>query len=450
MKNKSQFYSNFKYNPINNSDTFNNLIIDDLFNLSTKTGSIKSNALYSNLLECFFSKETADEIKANNPQILKQVLKIIPYEYFNESDFLFKTRVFALSDDNTLFELNLESKIFVQTYVFENNPNIIFSNNTLYFFDKNNKYVLIEDNNLVTVENLPCIKSFASDSTNLFFTTENFPNKIFQSEYCDLKTLSNNLEQYSTISTSLEDGDIENIFCLKDKLYIFTQYAILKFDSKTKTIQKQNNLNLFIYKNSIKQVDDNILFYTSDGLYLFDGIDVRQIFNNQLNISKNADFIYFNHKLYIFDALYENIIFKYNLSSNSFSKLKIDNLINLYIIKTRSCYSLAFCHKDDNLNTISIFNDNQNNANTFNQYLVFKPTFLNTNTLKQINKIFVKSIGSFQIKITSELSSSSIDISKTNQIPTLSLNGTFFVVEIYSNSYFELDSILINYTEVGE
>lgn len=450
MKTKSQFYSDFKYNPINTLNTYNNLLINDSFNINTENNTIKSCGFQSDLFKQLFNAEIAEDIKSNNFELLKSITKIIPYEYFNEINNCFENRIFALDESFSFYELDLNSHSLKNIYTFISNPKIIQSDDILYFFDEDNKCVLIENSNLLTVEELPKIKSFTTNSTKIYFTLENKSNILYASELCKLKDLSKNIEQYDSIKIPLEDGFIENVFCIKDKIFILTQYSIFKYDSENSSLIKQNDLNLYIYKHSSNLIDDNIIFYSSNGLYLFDGIDVKQIFSNHLKLSKNADFVYFNHNLYIFDSKFKNLLFRYNLTNNTFIKYKISNLTNFYTIKTSVIYTLVICYKNDNQNIISTLDNTLDQNQKLEQYVKFKPTFLNSNTLKQINNIYVNSTGNFQLKISSEISTVIFSISNEKQHLKLCLDGTFFNFEILSESDFELNSLLINYIEVGE
>lgn len=450
MKSKSIYLSNFKYKKSISQDNFNSLTIDRLVNTKTNNGCIQTLFSENDILDVIFDSNTVLNIKSLNSEILKSITKIIPYEYFDSINTSKHLRLFAISNDNKLFELNMENLLLNHCYTFLSQPKIILSNNTIYFFDSNDKCVLIEDKNLLTIENIPLIKTFAFDDTHLYFVLENHPNKLFISEKCELKNISSNISQYECILITIEDGLIENVFCLKNNIYIFTNYSILKLDLTNNHLIKQNRLNLFIYKNSTKQVDDSIYFYSTNGLYIFDGIDINQIFDNKLNLSNNADFVYFNHKLYIFDLKFKEIIFKYNFSNDSFCEIKINNLINFYKICSLSNYFFVTCKNINDSNQISILNFDLSSKTFPYQSVVFKPTFLGSNTLKKINHIYINSEGDFQLKISSEISSTNIKISDSNSKFNVDLSGTFFNFEILSNSYFKLNSILISFSEIGD
>ncbi len=449
MKSKSIYLSNFKYKQINNQDNYNNLVIENIQNVNLSQGIIQSLFSECDIIDILFNQERASIIKNLNNNCLNSFIRYIPYEYFDDNLNEIKLRLFALSSNNNLYKLNNDSNIFEIQYSFNTIPKIILSKNTLYFFDSNDKCILVENENLISIENIPQIKSFASTITNLFFVLENQPHKLFIAEDCELKNISTNTEQYTQIAIPIEDGLIEGVFYLKGKVYIFSKYAIFKLDQENNYLIKQNKLNLSISKNSIKQIDDSIYFYSSNGFYCFDGMDIRQVFDNYLNLSKNAIFEYFNQNLYILDANYQEIIFKYDLTSEEFSKLKLKNLHNFYQIKNESNYYLALCKQTENNYSSSIIDFNNLN-NTVNQVVKFKPISFNNSSLKNLSNLFTISNGDFQLKISSEFSSTTINISNETKSFKIDLTGTYFIFEINANSKFRLESIIINFSEVGE
>lgn len=446
MKKKFQFYSNFKHRFNEKLDSFKDLVVDDLFNINLDNDFIESEYSNVNLFDYFYNETESNTIKLNNKDIIEKSLIITPYEFFDEIENIKTTRLFLLDISNQLFELNKDTALFEFKHSFSTKPRLIFSKNCLYYFDSNNTALVIENKNLPSVENIPHINSFTNDKTYLYFTVEDIPNKVFITELCELKNLSNHLEQYTTLSTTVEDGAVYKVLNLKNKIYIFTQYSILKLEENQ--LLKQNNFDLLIYKNSIKQIDDYIIFYSSDGLYLFDTIDINQVFDNCLNIDKNADFLYFNHKLYILSSNFENVVFKINLNNTSISKLKFQNLSSFYKIKNYSSYCLSI--KNNNqleiLNTPTISTE----QNYPEQKIIFKPTFFNSNSLKQINNVFINSDGEFQLKVISDIANTTLNFSNSTKFISTAINGNYFIFEIFSKSKFSIKSILVNFVEIGD
>ena len=417
-------------------------------NINTSNGFIQSELSANIFLNELFNEDETNLILENNNTISK-IKKFTIYEYFNEIVNKKEIRLFAISIDDILFELNNETFVFEEKYKFSELKNEVICNNILYYFDSNNRCVVIEENNILSVENIPQINTFVFSENKLYFSIETIPNKIFISEDNNLKDISLNLEQYSEIIIPIESGAVCKIANIKNQIYIVTQYLIFKLNKSENVIQKQNNINSQIFIKSVIQYDDSILFYSKNGLFAFDGTDVKQIFDNHLNINKNANFVIFNGKLYIFTNNFKNIIYVYDLQLNQFSFIKINNIKNIYTTNCYSHYIICVCYEADNiLKTISLYNDLT--KINFEQSVKFKPKFFTSNNLKQIQSININSSGDFKFKIHSNISSSEFNISNTTQLSNLSLNGNYFIFEIYSKTNFKLNSILLTYSELGE
>ena len=448
MKTKNLFISNFKFNQQNKNND-NLLNIEEYFNVNTNNENIQTELSLNNILYELYDSNLASNIIQNNEDILSKTIKIIPYEFFNDLNVLKQIRLFAISSDEVLYELNYETNNFEEKYIFNKFIKDLFIYNVLYLFDSNNKCLVIEENNIISVENIPTIKSCCQIENTLYFSIENYPNKFYFGQDIQIKDLSIYLEQYSGFNIPFEDGEIYKLANLKNQIFIFTQYSIYKFDIKEFKLSKQNMINSFIYKNSITQLDDYIVFFASNGLYRFDGNDLKLIFNNWTNLSKSANFVCFNENLYILPIKNENKIFKYNLNFNQLSVIKIDNVDSIYKISNYSNHTLCICYKQDDAYKIDCLYSNTSQKH-LNQYVKFYPAFFNSNNLKQIKSIIVNSTGDFNLKINSNISSTSLDISNQNYIYNLDLSGNYFIFEISSNSKFRLNSILLTYNEIGE
>jgi len=417
-------------------------------NINTNNGFIQSDLSANTFLNELFNDGKANLILENN-NIIHKIKKFTTYEFFNEIDGKIITRLFAISKNDILYELNNETFIFEEMYKFSELKNEIIFNNILYYFDSDNSCVVIEENNILSIEYIPQIKSFVFDENKLYFSIENIPNKIFISEDKNLKDISLNLEQYSEIIIPIECGAVCKITNVKNQIYIVTQCSIFKLNKSENIIQIQNNINSQIFINSVIQYDDSILFYSSSGLFVFDGTDIKQIFDNHLYIDKNANFVSFNDKLYILASNFKNIVFVYNLQVNQFSFININKIQNIYTINSYSNYMICVCYEEENiLKTISLYNNL--NEIKFPQTIKFKPIFFTSDNLKQIQSINFNSSGEFQFIIHTNISNSTFNISNTTQLTNLSLNGNYFIFEIYSKSTFKLNSILLTYSELGE
>ena len=182
MKSKTILFSNFKYDYLNKNENINTLPIEEISNLKTDNGYIESELSTKEFLYELFNENEISILKEQNSEIINNTIKFIPYEFFNENTNKINSRLFCITQENKLFELNFESLNFEEKYIFSDLKNDVIYNNILYLFDSENKCIVIEDNNILTIENIPYINSFVSDDDNLYFSIDNIPNKIFISD----------------------------------------------------------------------------------------------------------------------------------------------------------------------------------------------------------------------------------------------------------------------------
>lgn len=446
MKNKTIFFSNFKHNPTNKVDSENSLIIDEINNAKNTNGFIESNCAYKNTIDYLFDTNTSNIINKNNSSLLNKCKQIIPY-YFKTESGEDKLRYFAICN-NDLYELNLGTCFFELVYHFLTFPKILSNKNNIYLFDKNNKCVIISENNSLQIENIPTLKSFTVFNNILYFTTNENPFKIYFTEECSLKDLSSNVEQYSSIEVGFNDGKILSVFYLKNYLYVITQYAIYRFDEETQGISKLFKFNQIILNNTIQLINDEVYFYSQNGLFLFNGASLNHLCSNHINLHKNANSFCFNQNYYIFSLDFPNLLYCFNFENNFFEVTKLQSNDNIYIIQNPLIYSL---------NIACIFNNNYNNisftetANNFlNQKIKFKTTTFSSSKDKQINNLFIKAEGTFNLSITSDHSNKTLFIANNTKFYNLAIPGTYFDFEITSDNYFKLSSIILTFSEAGD
>lgn len=444
MKTLVKYISNFKFN---NNTSDDNLQIEYFENINLDNGEITSELKQGDIFYNLFGEGVSNQIKNNNDELLNKTIQIIPYEYFDELTNEKILRLFIITRENDLYELDNDSYLFKFIQQFTNKPNIIFYKSNLYYFDKN-KCLVIDSSNLVQIENLPEINSYVEYNNQLFFTTD-APYNIFQCEETEFKNLSSNLNIYNNYKTDLENGDILKLVLIKNKLYALTEYTILKYDSDYDKFIKQNDLKLYIYKNTIEVIDNKVLFYTTNGLYSFDGNDIELTSNGLLDINKNAKSVCFNQNYYIFSLNHAEFLYKFNFQNNYFIPLKFNSIENFYVISSTSIYNLCICQNNgDNYKNITLYDSSSNLSGK--QQLLFKSSFFGSAKTKQIKNIILKSEGEFLFTIKSDISETYFYVSSPTSFRNLSLNGNIFSIEISTQNYFKLKSILIEYSEVGE
>ena len=420
-----------------------------MFNVNVTDGSIKSEIFENNVLKSLLDNEQYAIINSNNQTIINKIKQFIPFEFFDEISNGYEKQLYAIDTTNILYKLNETTSIFEQKYSFNQFPEIIHSNNYIYLFDSNEKCVVISNSNTITIENLPKIDCFDFDENNIYFSVNNRPFSVFRGSKCELKDLSANTEQYSQFNSSAEDGTVCEIVNIKGKIYVITQYSIFRLDNENNTLIKQNYMSAEIYKSTICKIDDAIMFYTSNGLYLFDGNDLDQLTNNYITLNKNAKSFCFNQSYYIFSSIYNDFLYKYNFTDKVFSTIKIDGLYSIYILKTHSIYNLCASINQDNIyKNITLYGLNFEKVPT--QKVVFKTNYFGSTKLKSIRNIFIKAEGNIKFTITSDLSEATFFVDGDRAIYGLTMEGNFFDISISSDSKFKLKSIILKVDEVGD
>lgn len=447
MKTKTLNYFNFKLNPSNNFNT-DQLVLDNLFNLNTDQGYLQSELSIEDAFEVLLNNtDLANTIKNLNQEILAQTTRFIPYQFISDTNNKAFTRFFVLTANYKLYELDYDTNIFLEIYEFSSNPNIIFSEDILYFLESSGNCLIIENINNNLVEYLPQISTFVYSSKNLFFSTLSNPYIVYKSDICKLKDLSQNLNQYDKIKINTEDGEVLNVTKIKDTIFIFTKYSIFKYEEDDDALIKLFDLHMEIYKNSINKLDDEIIFYSSTGLYKFDGNNSDNIVNDYLKIDKNANFICFNQNLYIKPSNCTDFIFKFNFIDNYFYPIKIENIRSFYLIKNNDCYNIYLSvFKDERFFNIALYGNN--NYLKPLQRAVFKSTNFKTIYPKIIKDISIKNEGKFTLFIDSETSHSKYEICNNSELKNLGLSGVNFEIKIISYSNFKLNSLSFTIDEV--
>lgn len=445
MKSKSILISNFKFNPT--TQPSDNLQVEEFYNVNFNHGAITSELSFQNIFNGLFTNEEVATLKTNNDDIFKKLVKIIPYEFYDDTINHTNKRLLTLDCNNKLHELDSENLIFEEVYTFSKKPGIIYHKNSLYFFDTNNS-VVFNSNNIMQIESLPEILTFAEFESNLFFVDNTHLYNIYKAETDELKNLSCDLEQYEKYQINFENGTVYKIIKLKDKLIAITNSKILKFDEDKNMFVEQNDLKLNIYPNTIELIDDNIYFYTSNGFYKYDGIDTERLSNELCNILKNAKSVCFNQNYYIFSPNFNNFVYKYDFEKGYFSSIKFKTIEDVFVISNPSNYELCISGcGEDSFDIITLYSNNIDNTNS--QFIKFKPTLFGSGKLKQINNIYFNYEGEFTLTIKTNLTQTSIIVNK-QKYENLSIDGSIFQFEISSENYFKINSIFIEYYEVGE
>lgn len=178
----------------------------------------------------------------------------------------------GLGDLFWLYNLQFEDMPKCLTYKLNGNDTAILSSS--------NKMVVWTTNlSPYTAQNVPIITSMTISNNILFCTMEIEKHKIWYCLSSDPELIG--LETTNTKSISLDDerGGARKIITFKENVYVFRDYGItrLNYISESNVDVKHIYLsNSQIIASSTTMCGDIIMFLTRDGLYSFDGINVKK------------------------------------------------------------------------------------------------------------------------------------------------------------------------------
>lgn len=451
---KQFLFNNFE-NEISKASTKNSLTIRSIYNLTTKNNFIEPTQDVYPLTKRLITKSKYNEFLSNNLSFLNEVAILQSYEYFDNSSNLFKLRLFAITKDLYLFEYNETLNLFVTTNLkFLSKPKIFHKDNCLYFYSTNDMLITIENSNLYHLSNPANITDYYVFDNNIYFLIENQNFKVYYTESTQLYNIPSNLNNSYSLDLNPEDGKVLKLVSINEKLYIVQQYKILKINKKQDNcyISDVLNLNSKVKQDTICSLNENIVFCSEYNIFVFDGNDIHEIFNNIVNDLdfKTVQCVAFNNKYYMKTKIlvnmnYESVLIEFNIDSNSCEIYKIDNLDNIYVLKSPNIYLIGLCTNTDNIRNVLTLNPAR--TSTHDKYIKFNNITFDNNNLKFLKSIRFKSFGKFKLTISSEYNSLTFYIGDNFEINNISLEGHSFDIEIESIDTFYIESIYIEVLE---
>ena len=441
---KEKFYLFSKFSN-DESKLANELKIIDSKNIKFDSNGVSSWSKFIDVFDYLFSNEKSLEIKDLNIDIINKTTKIIPYEYFDDENKKFNFRLFLITSNFELFELNFDSNLFENKHEFLNeNINIFQCENELYFLSQNGDYLLVENSDEIVTSCMPNISKFCYSNDRLFFVTFSEPFKVYNAEKTSLKNLSIDLTKYDYFEIKYESGNIISIDYILNKIFITCSYEILRLNLEENNISLVQKLSTIILKNSVKVFNDNLIFSTKNHLYLFDGNSIKQLGQFKYSINKNnAIFILFNEKYYIFTRDNASFIVEFDLIDFRQNLISVNNVESVYDFKSLSFYNLIFCLfvGDLNYQNITLCEDGtiENETQILFENLSFDSLFL-----KAINRLKIDAIGGYDFIIKTERESYSFSGMNSTLLENINICGTHFSFEIKSSTNFLLKSIGCN------
>lgn len=452
-------FCNFNFDQKQACVNKNELSILEHYNLKVGDKTIKPVYNFVEFFKTKFGTTETSSLFENYPDLLDKFIFVSLYEFYNEiaerDDFI----IFAISNTLELYEISFENLTITSLDIsFENLPTIFENNSKYYFYSEDDKLICFDKgNSFISVSNFVDLIDYINFQDKTFFTVKSEPNKVYYTETIDIEEIDESLS-YNNISLSISDGKILKLVKFKGNLYIIQQYAISKLAGTEKNYYLNSNCNISakIYKNSISKVNDYIIFYTTSGLYLFDGNEIKHIFVDETStyhVTNNVKGIVFNNKYYFLTNInlggnIKRCLTEFDIYNSKSCNYFVDGLEDIYLHISPSCYELMVITK--NLNEYKILNIDYSGYTNKNKYLKFNDICFDDTSLKRISAIKLISDGEFDLQINSDKFSKTFHVKNNMDLDNLGIQGYLFQIIISSDKYFELKSILISVESILE
>ena len=450
----NNFSSNLELNCINKDQ----LSVSSIFNLKTDNKIIEPVSNFSSIFKNIFGFEISNKILINNSDFLKSVIYINLYDYFNTKSNSLESRLFAVTSNFKLFELSNDFIFIDHNISFDKKPTFIQSNNKLYIHSSSDDFVLIDsEHQPLNILSMPNIKDIIDFDGYLIFSVTDNPLSVFYLNTDLIENLTLNLDLCPKIELESKNGPILKILKYKNSIYIFQEFSVLKLENIdiTPTLKQTCFIETKISANTIQTIDDYIIFNSTSGLYIFDGNDLKQVFENYTKFIRvyNEQSISFNNKYYLktkflIEQIYNTVLLEFDLHTNNCSIYKIGEIIDLYKIQTLTNYQFVVALKENNF--INLYSLNTNEYQSQEKCIAFNPIIFNSFYQKQITKLKVLGEGHYTLTISTENDEKSFDCYNTTDLNNVSIKGFYFKIKISGLKSFIVKSIMISTRPLGE
>lgn len=207
-----------------------------------------------------------------------------------EKAWLYRYRVGSTYNEQILFMyrgvlyLNQENPQWLFPYVLYNPIAVNYrlnSEDVLLICSSNMPMLVWNGVSIREVANTPRLTSMALHFERLFATVANDPTKVYFSKDLDPTNWSEELDAGGFIELLDERGALNKVVSYLNYLYIFRDHGISRVtaygDQSEFTVQNLFVTSGKIYPNTISLCGGYIIFYASDGLYVFDGTTCTRI-----------------------------------------------------------------------------------------------------------------------------------------------------------------------------
>lgn len=448
---KDLFFSNFSPKTSPERVTKNELEVSEIVNLNISGGKIIPN---SNFVP-FFEKILGDKytnFKEKNSSILNDVIYAFIYDYFDEPESKSKFRLFCIDKNYILFELNFESMLFVSHAItLDKNFKVVFNGGCAYIFSSKNEYILIDTYlpSIILAES-PKLVDFCASGNFSFFLVYGKNYSVFFTEKTEIKNLSEDTNNYSSIELNSCGGKVLKILPISGFIIAVQEFAITKISTSSKPREISfMMLQMKVFANTISPIEDEIIMLTSAGLISSDGDSYKHIFNelNELICFDGAEAASFSGKYYLLsnyflDGKKDRYICEFNLSENSYTFFDKNTTSKIFALFSSEYYGLITLDYRNNFYDLTSLDYGSISSRC--KRIKFNKMSFGDNQTKILSKIKMHSIGEFFVKISSDISSVSFKAGYNFSASNIGLSGHYFEIEITSENTFMIESIYLS------
>lgn len=454
--NKYFLFSNFKDELLKHT-TKNELTIHTALNVTAQNNIIEPTNAFVPLINKILKNKNLEIYFNTNESLVNHILWIGPYQYFNNDLYSFKTRLFAISQGLYLYEFDFETNKFNSTNIqFYSYPQIFTLNNSLIFNSINDKTVEIVNAEQPVVFASP-LTFYCEYSNMIIFSKNNEMFNVCISTNTDIKECLNDEIIISTFEFKAEDGLILKIMPFGNSLIVFQQYKISKLTFSNASWKQSVVcvINVKIVPETICLVNDNIMFCSSKDMFIFDGSNIKQLYQN-LTINcylGGSNAVCHDNKYYLntwlkMQPLNENVLIEFDIQNNKFKIYEIGNIANLYTIKTPGFYHLCAVPIINNKCRVKTLDYSLTAID--HMHIKFNKISFDSSLRKFLKNIKFQAIGDFVFTIRSENDYIRFNAKDNFEINDIALPAHCFQFEIDADGPFEIESIFVETMEYIE
>lgn len=454
---KRLLFSDFKPD-IKNQFSKNTLDCNNSYNVSLSNGIIDSNLNICDFMKNFLTESQYENFKNKYSSLYVNILRFIPYQYVDESGNL-KLRIFAIDKNNSINEYLIDEGNLVNfDTVLLNQPTVVYHNDSVYILDGTSTvYVISNSQNLSFYQNTKKVSYVKFYRNQTYYMLSDKPNIIYIATDVEFEKLLTSEPATETLNIDVNFGFFQDLLICDDYIYIVQDYGIAKIQkTKDETFFTYFKTHTKIINKTAKSINNLILFYSSSGLYKFDGNKITPLYINLFNnCNKQGIAETFNNKYYLATQMNTNketisCLIEIDVTDNTYVIFSVGKVCLLETVELKDFYSLIITTCDDGFfNSLSI-TENAGNY-TCDRYIEFNPIYLDNYDEKSIIKLNIFGEGDFRVKIISNNGDSiSYSVSSKFSANNISLFGQYFKIEISSISNFKIYSIYLEYKTIND